>query len=146
MGLESLSPELAYATKGNIAYPATGGIDGVQTAGALAGLAQQRLADAVSGSLQSAYGRVTTAISASVATTSLAVSGGVVGAIPSGATVAVITGNNVVTTTTTSAVANGATSVAVSSFTVPFAIPVGAEVTYGEVAATLGPGPTVAAQ
>ena len=149
--LESLSPELVYATKGNIAYPLSGGIDGVQSVAALAALAQIRLADAVAGSLGSGYGKITTAIAASTATTSLAVAGGFVmnsanGQVPSGAMVVVIANGNVVSVPTTAAVANGATSVAVSSFTVPWAIPVGAEVVYGEVAAALGPGPVIAAQ
>jgi len=152
MPIESLSPELVYANKGNIAYPATGGIDGVATAATIAGLAQKRLADAVSGDLNSGYGVITTGIGASTATTTLAVANGVQlnaqnaqAAIPSGAVVAIISGGNVVTTTTTAAAAQGATSVAVSSFTVPWAIAVGAEVVWGEVAASMA-GAVVAAQ
>lgn len=152
MGLENANPELVYATKGNIAYPASGGIDGVQTAAQLASRAQARLADAVSGSLFSAQALITTAISASTATTSLAIANGLVlnsvgeNGIPNGATVSIVTGNNVVTTTLTAAAAAGATSLSVSSFTVPWAIPVGASVVWGEVAASLGPGPNIAAQ
>lgn len=143
MGMESLSPELAYATKGNIDYPQSGGVDGTQTAASLAALAQRRLADATTSPQNAAYGVITTALAAGTAYTSIAVAGGLVGNIPSGAIVAVLANNQVQTYTTSAAAAAGATSVAVTSETSGFAVPVGSELVYGTVAATVGPGPTL---
>lgn len=119
--MENLSPELAYATKGNIAYPTVGA-----SAASIAGLAQNRFAD--SGGTGANIAQVTTQINASVATTTLAIAGGLPQAAASGQVVAVAVNGQCVTTALTSAAAAGATSLAVSSFTVPWAIPVGADV------------------
>jgi hypothetical protein len=131
--LETVSPEAVYATKGNCAYPDTGGIDGTQTAAGLAALAQRRILDAASGLTQLAYGVLTSGLTAGSATTSLAMTGGLLdAAIPSGAIVSVISGNQLNTFATSAVAAPGATAVSVTSATPTFSFPAGSLVVYGE--------------
>jgi hypothetical protein len=125
MGLETLSPELVYATKGNIAYPSVGASPTV-----IADLAQRRYADSMPATMPYVLNgttTLTTGLTSGVAATSLAVSALPV-ALASGQTLVLTWQGNTVTVTTSAAAAVGATSISISSTTPNFSFPVGSEV------------------
>ena len=147
--LESLSPEAVYATKGNIVYPLSGGVDGTQTVANLASMAQARIADAASGSLQMGYAVLTTALTANAtAQTALAFTGGWLGvAVPQSGILYLINGNAIqsVVLNQAAGLAPGATSATIVSTAINSAgFPVGSRVVYGFAAGV--PAPVIAAQ
>lgn len=147
--LESVSPEAVYATKGNIVYPLTGGIDGTQTVANLAAMAQNRISDAASGSTQMGYAVLTTALAGNAtAQTALAFTGGWVGAsVPQSGILYLISNDQIQSVTlnmATGLVAGATAATIVSTDIGNVGFPVGSRVVFGYAVGV--PAPLIAAQ